>query len=635
MYQQERCSAGILERCNVYDTGSAQFLSTPDPLLHRVLLYERWYDLYHQPDGQTADREFTGETPAGTDEAVWGDPARFSGWDGIGDSAIWTGTALVAYALRYLQTGTEADYRRMEDKVRALLTLFDVTGIPGYLARHHFLLMDPGAPQTDEHIFFHDGASLNHSDHEFDPANAPDLPAVYVDGYDDGTTVHHGTPMWHGNPSIDQYSGPMTAFPLVYDLLRDSSLRDRIAHHMTCYLNRLARIEIHNLQQNPDALAAVQEFFANAYLDLDPGDPDLSTLDTVVAYVLLQPNSTNTDTFDRGCPAEPSTEPFRVLDAASNDFVLDMFALATDLGARDNEVPEGMDHVYAISVRGDDAMHLMHLASMAYYFTGDDVYRDFLYRELIGNVGTVDVAYTMSAMLMPRWCRSYYGSHITFAPLWAFANLLGDSELRTHMLTVMEVEMWQKEMADLDNAKYAFQYAGVVPEEIATSRAIAISQGVAAVQTLGGNGGVLDDPRRTYTLDRQWALANLPAGNATICPTEAERALCEDGFDIYGITLPGEPITAECTGASGECLMDDGLCAQAMAAKPLPMDLRVWDDFLWQRNPFKIGRDFSVEGGKQAPGLDLIEAFWLARTYGFLGAGNGQVLAWEDVGTCP
>ncbi|MBW2278635.1 MAG: hypothetical protein JRF63_14175, partial [Deltaproteobacteria bacterium] len=427
----------------------------------------------------------------------------------------------------------------------------------------------------------------------------------------------------------------MTAFPLVYDMLRDPSLQARIAHHMTCYLHRLKRIEIINLQQNQDALEAVQAFFAAANLDLDPGDLDFGTLDTVVGYVLMQPNSTNTDTFDSSCPSGPATEPFRVIDAASDDFILDLFELATDMQSRDNERLEGMDHFYIVSVRGGDAMHLMHLATMAYYFTGDDQYREFLFRELIDNIGTIDVAYTMGAMLFPRWCRSYFGSHITFTPLWAFSNLLGDSDLRTHMHTVMEVEMWQKEMAELHNAKYALQYAGAVPQSIATSRAEAMAQGIDGVQNLGGNGGVLDDPRRTYTLDRQWVLDNMPPGNQPLCPTEDQRALCEDGFQVFGVTVPGEPITSACTGAPGECPMQNGTCAEALASQAMPMDYRVWEDFLWQRNPYKIGEHHGLQGIEQSPGLDLIEAFWLARTYSIINTGRNEVLAWENIGTCP
>jgi len=634
VYQAQRCEAGVQQQCAVYDVGAAAFDPAPDPLLHRVLLYERWYDLYHQPDGQTADRVFAGETLAGTPEATWGDPGHFARWAGAGDAAIWTGKALAAYALRYVETGTEADYQRMEDKVRRLLTMFDVTGIPGYLARHHFLLMDPWAPQTDQHIFRHDAASLDHRDYVFDPTGIPDLPAVYTDGYDDGQTVHHGTPMWHGSPSIDQYSGPMTAFPMVYGLLRDPALQQRITRHITCYLKRLERIEVINLQQNPDVLEAVLNYFAGANLQLDPGDLDFTQLDTVVLYVTRQPNSLNTDDFDRTCPDEIHLTPWRVLDGTETSFILDLFELATDLGGRDTLRARGIDHFYVVSARGGDAMHLMHLAAMAYYFTGEDRYREFLYRELIDNLGAVDVAHTMGAMVYPRWCRSFFGTHITITPFWDLLQLLGDSPLKSEMQQVMEAEMWQRNIWNLGHPSMDLMYASTVPDAIATSKAEAVSRALQSIAEFGGNGGVVDDPRRTYNLDRQWMLQNLPAGISTICPTEAERALCEDGIEVFGVHIAGEDITGDCTGAAGECPVGDG-CAEAMTDQPMPVGYRVWEDYLWQRNPFKIGQSNASEGLKQSPGMDFIEAFWLARVYGYLDTGRSTVLAWEDIGACP
>ncbi len=637
VYLEERCEAGTLERCAVYDPAAETFDASPAPLLRRVLLYERWYDLYHQPEGLTVDRRFTQETLPGTPESEWGDPSRFARWDGAGDAAIWTGKALAAYALRYVQTGTEADYQRMERKVRALLTEFDVTGIPGYLARYHFYLMDdPGAPQSDQHFFEYNPDSLDHRDHVFDPAevDAPDLPALYTTGYDDQQTVWTGTPMWHGNPSIDQYTGPMTAFPMVYSLLRDDSLKQRIARQMTCYLKRLARIEIINLQQNPTVLQAVLDFFAGANVQLDPGDLDFTQIDRIVAFVHRQVNSRNSDDFDRSCPEGLPYEPWRVLDAADSEFVLQLLELATDMQSGDNETETGIDHVYAVSVRGGDAMHLMHLAAMAYYFTGEEQYREFLYRELIGNLGTLDVADTMGAVVFPRWCRSFYGTHITITPLWDFLNLLDDSPLRTSMQEVMEQEMWRKLIYNLGHASMDLMYAGTVPADLASARDEAIARATATIRAMGGNGGVLEDPRRTYTVDRQALLRDLPSGVTAICPTEAQRSICEDGFEVFGLTIPGEDITGECTGAPGECPIGDG-CALAQADEPLPVNQRAWADYTWQRNPFQIGVDYSVEGGKQSPGLDLIEAFWLARYYGFLHEGEGQVLAWQAVGTCP
>jgi len=346
VYQEETCDNGTLRRCAIYDTDASEFVDSPDPLLERVLLYDRWYDLYHQPFGQTAERVFTGEMPPGTPETTWGDPAQFADYAGLGDAAIWNGAALVAITMRYLETGTEADYQRMEQKLRDMLLQFDVTGIPGYLARHHFLLVDPAAPNDPRYNLHHDAETLNHKSNPIEDMTIDGLPDIYADGFEgpDGT-VWTGTPMWTGHPSIDQYSGPRTAFPLVYPLLRDDDLKARMVEHMTCYLKRLKRIEITNLDENPDIRDELQQFFAGVDPQLDPDDIDFETLDTIVAYVHVQFNQKNKETFDRSCPDTIQMEPWRELDASKQSFLVDLLDLVADMRSGESERNNGIDHL--------------------------------------------------------------------------------------------------------------------------------------------------------------------------------------------------------------------------------------------------------------------------------------------------
>jgi hypothetical protein len=196
----------------------------------------------------------------------------------------------------------------------------------------------------------------------------------------------------------------------------------------------------------------------------------------------------------------------------------------------------------------------------------------------------------------------------------------------------MKEEEWDKQMAPLDNAKFNLQFAGTVPAETAgASRDSALSSALSTLQSMGGNGGVLDDPRRNYALSRQSVIDQLAPSNATLCPTESERSACEDGISVFGVRVGGESITAPCTGAPGECTMGD-VCAQAMARDALPVSLRRYEDFLWQRSPYELGG--GADGSTQSAGLDLIEAYWLARHYGFVTQGNNQVLAWKTEGSC-
>ena len=81
--------------------------------------------------------------------------------------------------------------------------------------------------------------------------------------------------------------------------------------------------------------------------------------------------------------------------------------------------------------------------------------------------------------------------------------------------------------------------------------------------------------------------------------------------------------------------MEDGKCADAMAATGVPPTLRRYEGFLWEGSSWVLGRGEGVEGNRQGAGLDFTESYWLARYYGFQEGGAGHVLAWKDVtGPC-
>lgn len=613
---------GSTHRCDLYDLDAAAFDDAPDEMLRRAYLYDRWYDLYSSPDGQTAERLFTEEMPPGTDEAVWTDPAKFGGWTGAGDSAIWTGTALNAFILRYLHTGTEADYQRMEEKTRVMLRFFEVTQIPGYLARHHYLLVEPGTPAHPDHIYRYSPDDDDHRDIE-NPENLGFLPDHY---FDSGL----GTPRWSGDPSIDQYNGPMVAFPMVHGLLRDEDLKERIAYQMVCYLNALRRIELVNLQQNQDAQDAFLALFGGgANLNLDEGDMSFEDLDQIVMYVHPQINTANEATYDRECGAPIDTTPWRVIDAAGDTFVLDLLELIQDIDREQNR-PNHINHFYIPSVRGGDAVHMMHLSAMAYAFTGDGHYMAFLEDELVGRIHTERVAQVMSAFVKPRYCRKFYGTNITAGPLWAFNNLLADSPMDTQMQEVFRDEMYAKETAQDGNVNVFLMFAGAVSETLGgAQRQTALTYALEELARFGGNGGVLEDPRRTYGRTFDEIVAAMPDGITPRCPTEDERTICELPLELFGSVIETASISAECTGASSECVMADGLCTHAMASGPLPGPIRYWGDYAWQRSPFKIGQQGA--GTIQSPGTDYAEQYWMARFYGFIDA-HTEVLAWRDTG---
>ena len=632
LFETSRCEDGQWQQCALYDTSSQSWATDPPELLSRVLRAERRLELYNSPDGQVVEREFATAPEPGTPEEEWGSLESFGDWSGKSDSALWSSVALEAAILRYLETGTEADYARMEQGVERILTLFEITGLPGYLARYHFLKADPGAPKSQEHIVRTD--AISHHDHPV-LVSTDALPDDYFEGLpsDDGL-VWEATPMWRGNPSIDQYTGPMVSLPAAHGLLRDDALKRRITKQLTCYLHRLRRFDVINLHDNPEATEALTGLFAGSLsIDVDPGDVDLVNRDQVAVFYLPQYNRASVLDVEYGCPAELPDTPNRIIDAADEEFFGEFLDFALDLDP-DVERSTSIDHVYLPNLRGADAVHLMHLGLVAWHLTGDTRYTDFVSTTLQEELEAVGVAHTLGAVNLPRWCHAYYGNHIGSTPLWSLINLLDDSPLREEMFAVMHEEGWLRTHSYLDNVKFNLMYAGSVPWDVALDADLASSLATDALQVFGGNGGLLDDPRRTYSRPYDDVVAAMGDDNMPVCPTADERDACEAGIDLYGIPLGGVDISSPCTGSIGECGMADGQCTRTMAAAPLAVELRRYADFAWQRSPFEIGEAYQKEGGTQSPGVDLIEAYWLARYYDFVDDGEELVLAWRDAGSC-
>ncbi len=633
-----RCVGDHEERCAVYDPANETFVDDVPPLLLRALHYDRWRDLYHAPTGIASMRVFKNAVAPGTPEAEWGSLDNFAAYTGFGDGAIWTGAAINAAALRYVVTGTQADYDRMVEHTRQGLLLFDVTGVPGYLARAYYATFPPGAPPTDR-IIVVGALATDHAVHPFDAATVPGLDPAFTEGLQapDGTVYKPTGVYWHGIPSIDQYSGMLMSLPLVYGLLRpeDDDVRTHIREELRCYLNRLERIEIHNIHANPQIEELLQGFLAGGALDLDPGDPNPNDLDTVVIFAHRQINSKNADTLDRTCPDGPPVTPARVLDAASDTFMADVLDLVGDLRGGQLERPHGYDHAYYVNVRGGDAIHMIHLALVVWMMTGDDAYKAFLLDDLLGNLRAHDVALTTGALHLPRWCESFFGAHITYTPLWSLLTLLDDGALKDRMVEVMEQEMWGKLMWNRRNLWFDAIYLHTVPPEVGSGWAEASELVPQFLETFGGNGGVLDDPRRNYNLDRQTVLDALPPDNPPLCPTEEQRAMCEDGVEVFGTSFGGRPIGHPCGQGPQECPLSTGECAWAMATWGLPPKWLPYSDFIWQRNTFQIGDevDPGYAGRVQADGTDLSEPFWLARAAGIVDTGKGLVLAWKPTET--
>jgi len=613
VYGSTRCEDGVASSCEIVDGATGEPVASPHPLLERVYLWERYHDLYTEVDGVTAERSFSRPILAGEAESAWGSPDVFREFDGFGDGAIWTGVAVHGAMHRWLQTGTDADYARFEGKLRALLDLFEVTGADGYLARSVFYRVPDGTPNRPEHLLLEE---QDDSTIRFPAPEPSRTPRLARDTLEDGTPA---VLSWQGNPSIDQYTGAMVAFPSAFGLVRDSGLQERMATHMSCYLKRLEHIQLVGLSENPELLDA-----AVAALGGQVGDLDLESLDSLSLFALPALNDATWDDYAWACPSELPSEPDQVIDATDPGFVgqVALLGLRLQKGATN-----GIDHVYIPGVRAGDAAHMAHLSAMSFYMTGDEAYWNFLQDEVLAEHAAAAALSTVAAYVPPSPCRSFYGDHITLPPMWALRNLLGPSELRDQVEDALFHGGYLDLTQDLNNAKFMLLAADTVFGESALQ-----ADAMGLLEAFGGF-DVLADPRRA----KRWPHAELldVLGEAALrCPTEAERGQCEAGVEALGIEFEGDDISFPCSGSPLECPMEDGQCTWAHAVEPLPMSLRPYTDFVWQRDPFELPIGGRADGTQQSPGLDLTESFWLARSTGATNIGADTALAWVSGGSC-
>jgi hypothetical protein len=176
----------------------------PGPLRAKAEVYDLWHRTWHQPDyGGNAHARFVDETYSAV-----------TGYEGIGDSCIWTGTYLGGQAMRYRVTGDPAALDNVRRMVRALDGFLHVTGTPGFIARYR-------GSQALLPLYGGDG---------------------WCDGYSRCHRVTDGPyagDFWVGETSRDQYTGWFFGMALAYDVDESEETRATIRADVSEVLNTL------------------------------------------------------------------------------------------------------------------------------------------------------------------------------------------------------------------------------------------------------------------------------------------------------------------------------------------------------------------------------------------------------------
>ena len=178
----------------------------PGPLREKAVEYDLWHETWHQPDkGGCIHVYFTDETYT-----------ELSGYHGVGDSCIWTGTYLGTQAMRYWVTGDEQSLANVIAKVSTLDGFLHANGTPGFISRYW--------GSQDDTLFYQGDAWCD------DPSQ---------------DRCHHveegdfAGDFWWGETSRDQYTGWFYGMAMAYDHVDDEGMREIIRADVAEVLDEL------------------------------------------------------------------------------------------------------------------------------------------------------------------------------------------------------------------------------------------------------------------------------------------------------------------------------------------------------------------------------------------------------------
>lgn len=621
---ETRCDEGVLSRCALYDANVDTWAIEVPPMTEQAFWFERYYDLYHRANGLSMDIEFSDHMLPGTPESEWSKPEAFRRYDGRGDSSGWTGTALWGAAARYAVTGTEADYERMLSQTEAMAFLYEVTNVPGMMARSHYGMLEEGAPEANGHwnksLFnYHisDGTD-GHFALPIDESLLSRVPAYYTEGVEIDGVMYDTSPTVQYDTSRDQYVRGLPGLMLAYDMLgegeREEAIRATLLAELPCTLNRMKKGRISNLQSATDILDAVTAYFGGSNVILDADDMDLGALDVLTFYVLEQPHPDHLDAFDASCPPGPPMEVAAELDLDASDplFLFDFAQLAMR-EQRGGPVPIAFS--MHISVRAGDVIFMTQWALTAHALTGDDAYLDFV-SGMMTETDYWGALNLYGAFQLPKWCMSHYGPSLGYPSLYNLLARIDRTEHPTYwdaMARVAFSESRLKENGPREDAFFGILYNRMVDDLIDSTASVYVADSVALLSTYGMDPTNKLEPDRSYPRN----FVDAPQDDVPleeIAPGDPEWAICEEPSSIMGLEVPAAKI--------------DGVPIRSV--DPLPLDKRIGGTFLWQMDPWMVKREYGGIGMEtQWPGAGMFTAYWVGRMDNVIQEGAGLALGWQ------
>jgi hypothetical protein len=380
----------------------------------------------------------SGLLAGGVGDARYSDPPAYTNlttMNGIGDSAIWTGTLLASQALRLRATGAPDARARVRDLVSTMHLWLNVSGQPGLLVRY--------AKESSKTF----------------PFAIPDVDCnnqrVHC-GVDHGGTKYD----FVGHISRDQYQGLILGLALAYDALTsaDEDLREIIRGDVVTFVKELMKERNLSLALTYNGIALPVTVVPVRFVVLDPREMSAGS-------ATIQINSSASDKLG-------SLFGFQEFTPDLSDILKHI----PGIGALGGLVPIPrassaimLASFFRVALRVTDGVPSWkkdHDDILAYYtgHSGEG-----------GNVSNwLEVATQWSD---GGGCGdSYYANNITMEPLYDLARLEDDpARLATVRNQILGQKLWPA-FAATKNAFFSFIYAGVTPGEDAGIGASAAAQ---------------------------------------------------------------------------------------------------------------------------------------------------------------
>ncbi len=618
------CVDGSEMACDLWDADAGDWASGPPLMTLQAFVFDRYYDLYHDFNGQTVDVDFTQQVTTGTPESEWSKPEYFRKMNAYGDASGWTGTAVLAAAGRYRATGTDADYDRMLRQLEGMMFLYEVADPVGMIARSHWGLLPLDAPDPVGHwgkalsSWYEDDGVGWHYHYPIREELLDRLPGYYTEGVDIGGTHYPTEPRWQGDSSRDMYVRSMPGVLMAYDLLgtgeREAAVKEVIEAQLPCTLKRMKKARLSNLQDAPELRDAIAGYLAGGTLALDEDDLDLTTLDEIIIYVMEQENPAHPELFDPTCPDGPPMEvdPELDLDANEPDFVFGLIALLQRMDrASDRPIAWPM----VVSLRASDMLYMTQWALVAHYLTGDEAYLDFLQGMIDESPDYFGVLNTWGAFEIPIWCQSHYAPSLSYPSVY---NLLAridpeaDPLFWQQLSEVAVGELRHKEMTGRDDSYFGVLYHRMMDASTDPTGAAYVQDMVEVLEGYGMVPGDKFEPDRNYT--RNWV--EPPHPDVELQPlTQDVIDFCETPVTILGQELDAVGLND----------------SNPRAVDALPLSMRVGSGFMWTGDPWRVVREYGGAARTwQYPMLGMTTPYWVGRADGAIDEGAGLALGWRS-----